>query len=68
MKTDIKETNEKEMKKFTFKKVSKKKDSNGRFWFSTYLNGEKYLFDGVHLKYKALDEEHALAMHIQLGR
>lgn len=55
------------MKKFTFK-LKGKKDYTGRGWYATYLNGEKYLYQGVHLKYKAEDEEHALAMHTQLGR
>ena len=58
---------ETEMKKFTFK-LKGKKDYTGRGWYATYLNGEKYLYQGVHLKYKAEDEEHALAMHTQLGR
>lgn len=47
---------------FTFRKTGRK-DYMGFNWFAVYLNGKPVMEQGVHLKYHALDMDHAREMH-----
>lgn len=43
-------------------------DYMGFAWYKIFVNGQPYMKQGVHLKCKAVDENHAVRMFIQTER
>lgn len=47
-------------------KASSRADYMGHRWFKVFVGGAPLMEQGVHVRYKAKNAEHALAMHKQL--